>query len=147
MTNSPSSCALQTMQTIPIDAPLATARWMTARVYSLMFHLWRDDMPVEVRAMVIADWRAVLGDLPKSAIERAILERLCENNPRKITAGEIRQRAKRFLQPPPTIADNATFPPVIVDADELERRRDDRFQTEMRRIYPKLKRMTKAEGD
>ena len=92
--------------------------------------------------MVIADWRAVLGDIPKAAIEQAILDRLREPGRNKITAGEIRARAKEFLQPIPVQADNATFPPVVVDADELERRR--KMQTKLRREFPMLKHM---EGD
>ncbi len=142
MTNSPSSCALQT---IPIDAPLATAKWMTARIYSLMFHFWRDDMPIEVRAMVIADWRSALGDIPKAAIEMAIAERVRDDDRRKPIPGEIRQRAKKFLQPVPVQADNATFPLVVVDADELERRRE--MQTKLRREFPMLNRITGVEGD
>lgn len=142
MTNSTSSCALQT---IPIDSPLANAKWMTARVYSLMFHFWRDDMPVEVRAMVIADWRSALGDIPKAAIEMAIAERVRDDDRRKPIPGEIRQRAKKFLQPAPVQADNATFPPIVTDPKELERRRA--MQAKLRNEFPMLKRMTKCEGD
>ncbi len=94
--------------------------------------------------MVIADWRAVLGDIPKAAIERAIIDRLREPRRDKITAGEIRSRAKEFLQPAPTVANNATFPPVVVDPKELDRRR--KMQAKLRRDFPMLNQMMKVDG-
>ena len=121
---------------------------MTARIYSLMFHYWRDDMPVEVRGMVIADWRAVLGDLPQAAIERAILERLSEDNDRKPKAGEIRARAKGFIEKPAPQPEAVEQPfGKVVAEDELARRRHARFQAEMRDIFPRLREMTKSEAD
>ena len=113
---------------------------MTARIYSLMFHFFRDDMPLEVRAMFIADYNDALGDLPQAAIKQAISERIRSADRRKPNAGEIRKRAKELLErPAPTTADNQSFPPVVIDESELSRRRDQ--QAELRREFPMLKRM------
>ena len=98
-----------------------------------------------VRARVSADGRAALGDIPKAAIGMAIAERVRDDDRRKPTPGEIRARAKKFLQPVPVQADNATFPPVVVDPDELERRRE--MKTTLQGRFPMLNRITGLEGD
>ena len=120
---------------------------MTARVYSLMHHYWPEKMTIEARAMVIADWRAVLGDIPQEAIELGVAEKLRETNwPKpdyKPSAGEIRKRALRFvIKPPLTVADNRSFPPVAVDEDVLERRR--RQQPRICGEFPMLKQIPRA---
>ncbi len=114
---------------------------MTARVYSLMCHYWRDDVSTETRAMVIADWFAVLADIPEAAIERAIIERLSEDDGRKPKPGEIRKRAREFVaRPVPPL--KLAPPTVVVSKAELARRRE--MQPGYRRIFPGLKQMKDA---
>ena len=94
--------------------------------------------------MVISDWRGALGDIPEQALDRAFAERMRTDDRRKPIPGEIRKRALEFVAKPPlTVADNRGFPPVVVDEDELKRRR--RQQARLRREFPMLKQMPRAE--
>ncbi len=145
MTELPALCR---WQMVSISAPRPTAKWITARVLAMQSHFYQPDLSPEIEALAMADWIAVLGDVPQAAIEQAIGERIRARERARPTPGEIRERAlARVTKPTLAVADNVTFPPVVVDAEELERRRDDEFQTGLRAIFPGLKQATKVEGD
>jgi len=117
---------------------------MTARVYTLMLHFWQDNIDIEARALLIADWFEVLKDVPAEAVERAISERLKMDDRRKPIAGEIRKRALEMIdrQARPNVGDGP-FAPLDVPQEELERR--EQVGEELANVYKFLRPIPKGE--
>ena len=117
---------------------------MTARVYTLMLHFWQDNIDIEARALLIADWFEVLKDVPAEAVERAISERLKMDDRRKPIAGEIRKRALEMVdrQARPNLGD-APFAALDVPPEELERR--EQVGEELANVYKFLRPIPKGD--
>ncbi len=142
MTDTPEKSRWQLVKT---DAEKPTAVWITMRVEAILSHYYQPNISEEADLLSAATWIDVLRDIPKEAVDQAFYEWVRNEEKRPTPAG-IRKRAlARVVGPPPIIADNATFPPVVVGADELERRRE--MQTKLRREFPMLNRITGVEGD
>jgi len=91
----------------------------------------------------MADWIAVLGDIPQVAIEQAVAERIRSLGRERPTPGEIRERAlARVAMPELVRSDPAPFAPSVAPEAELDRRRA--MVAQVAREFPMLKRMTRA---
>ena len=124
---------------VSMNDPKPTAEWITARVEAMLSHYYRPEISEEADLLAAASWIDVLGDLPQDATDQACSE-WERNEEKRPTPAGIRKRAlARVVKSEPPVADNATFPPVVVDADELERRRE--MQAKLRREFPMLKQM------
>ena len=117
---------------------------MTARVYTLMLHYWQDNIDIEARALLIADWLDVLKDVPTAAIERAIFERLKSDDRRKPIAGEIRKRALEMIDRQARLnVGDGPFAPLDVPPEELERR--EQVGEELANVYKFLRPIPKGD--
>ncbi len=92
----------------------------------------------------MADWIAVLGDVPQVAIEQAVTERIKSPERSRPTPGEIRQSAlarvvKSAPKPKPVEA-----PRVVIS---LADRRRIAMELGLPDCTPRPKSMTKCEGD
>ena len=136
MTDTPEKSKWQLVKT---DAEKPTAVWITMRVEAILSHYYQPNISEEADLLSAATWIDVLRDIAKEAVDQAFCEWVRNEEKRPTPAG-IRKRAlARVIGPTPTTADNATFPPIVVDVDELERRRE--MQAKMRREFPMLKHM------
>ena len=146
MTGSKELCV---WQMVPIDAPKPSAKWIAAMVLVALGQqgFYQKETAPEIEDAVMMNWIRALSPIPEAALQRSFDEWV-DTKTKAPTIAHIRLRALEFVVSPASlVSDGATFPPVVVDADELTRRRADKFQDEMRRIFPKLKQITKCEGD
>ena len=109
------------------------------RVEAILSHYYQPNISEEADLLTAATWIDVLRDIPKEAVDQAFCEWVRNEEKRPTPAGIRKRSLARVVGPTPTIADNATFPPIVVDADELERRRE--MQAKLRREFPMLKHM------
>lgn len=130
---------------ISISAEKASPPWITARVEATLSLYYRPDITDEADLLAAATWIDVLGDIPREALEQAFGEWERNEEKRPTPAGIRKLALARVFKLEPQMADNATFPPVVVKADELTRRR--KMQSKLRREFPMLKQITKVEGD
>lgn len=79
-----------------LDKELAPAQrdWISGRIVTLLAHYWTADMPEKLQAAVAVDWVAILGHLPRHAIERACAEYLAGETRWRPTPGQIRTLAE-----------------------------------------------------
>ena len=101
-------------------------------------HFFQPELAVEIEKLAMTDWLACLSSIPQAAIEQAIMMRLRSANRARPTPGEIRQDALGWVLRPDKPLKLAPSP-VVVTADELERRRDvsDRPHTEFPNLWLK----------
>ncbi len=97
MTGLPALCRWQMVST---SAHRPTAKWITARVLAMQSHFYLPELSPEIEALAMADWIAVLGDVPQAAIDQAVAERLRSSDRARPTPGEIRERALARVETP-----------------------------------------------
>lgn len=132
---------------VPRDAPRPTRRWLAIRVMILLDHYYRPELSEEAETMMIADWIDALEEFPQEAVERAIRERIRSPERARPLPGEIRARARAFLEPRrnPQPADEDHPFGEVVAPEELERRRE--MARRVAEECPMLRRMTTSEAD
>ena len=94
--------------------------------------------------LAMTDWIAVLGDIPQAAIEQAIGERIRSADRARPTPGEIRQSALARVEKPAPKPKPVEEPRVVIS---LADRRRIAMELGLPDCTPKLKQMTKCEGD
>ncbi len=141
MTGLPALCRWQMVST---SAPRPTAKWITARVLAMQSHFYLPDLSPEIEALAMADWIAVLGDVPQAAIEQAIGERLRSPERARPTPGEIRERALARVEMPAPEPKPVEEPRVVIS---LADRRRIAMELGLPDCTLKLKQMAKCEGD
>lgn len=81
-------------------------------------HFYLPDLSPEIEALAMADWIAVLGDVPQAATDQAVAERLRSSDRTRPTPGEIRERALarvETLEPEWNAGDKPFGPRLISD--------------------------------
>lgn len=82
---------------VPANAQRPDMEWLTARVMSFLGHYFQpNESEVEFR-MRMADWREDLADLPREAIEKAMVARRRSTDRTRPTPGEIRSLAQSYI--------------------------------------------------
>ena len=138
MTGSKELCV---WQMVPIDAPKPSAKWIAAMVLVALGQqgFYQKETAPEIEDAVMMNWIRALSPIPEAALQRSFDEWV-DTKTKAPTIAHIRLRALEFVVSPASlVSDNATFPPVVVDADELTRRRE--MQAKLRREFPMLKHM------
>lgn len=100
--------------TVSINAERPSAKWIVARVLSLLGHYYQVETDPAIRQLMLTDWIEDLSDLPQEAVEKAVTEwrRSSGSRPKP---GDIRKLALAQIDRPK--AQDDTPPPFGPDRD------------------------------